>query len=186
MKLILFHFVKKRQTLHNLRGSVQFSRSVMSNFLRPHGLQLTRFPRPSPSPGACSNSCPLSQWCYPTISSSVTPFSFCPPSLPASVSFPLFQWVGSFDQVAKVLELPLQHQSFQWIFRTDFPQDWFVWSACSPRDSQESSPATEFASINSSVLSLLSCPTLTFLHDYWKNHIFDYMDLCLQSDVSAF
>ena len=83
----------------------------------------------------------------------------------------LCQWVSSSQQVAKVLELQLQHQSFQWIFRVDFLCDWLVWSPCSPRDSQESSPA-QFKSINSSALSLLYGPPLTSIHDYWKNHSF--------------
>ena len=85
--------------------------------LRPHGLQQARVPCPSPSPGACSDSCPFRQWCHPTILSSVVLFSSCLQSFPASG---LFQWVGSSHQVAKVLELQLQHQSFQWIFRIDF------------------------------------------------------------------
>ena len=72
------------------------------------------------------------------------------------------------------------------ICRIDFLEDWLVWSPCSPRDSQESSPAPHFESINSLLLSLLYSPTLTPIHDYWKNHSFDYMDLCQQSDVSAF
>ena len=63
-----------------------FSHSVMSNSLQPHGLQHTRLPCPSPSPGACSNSCPLNRWCQPTISSSVVPFSSCLQSFPASGS----------------------------------------------------------------------------------------------------
>ena len=77
-----------------------FSPSVMSDSLRPHGLQHTRLPCPScPSlfPGACSNSCPLSRWCHPTISSSVAPFSSCPPSFPASGSFPVSQLFTSGD-----------------------------------------------------------------------------------------
>ena len=98
----------------------------------------------------------------------------------------LFQWVGSFHQVAKVLELQLWHQSFQWIFRIDLLQDWLVWSPCSPRNSHESFPAPQFRSINSSMLSLLYGPTLTSVHDYWKDHSFDYTDLCWQNDVSAF
>ena len=77
-------------------------------------------------------------------------------------------------------------QSFQWIFRVDFLQDWLVWSPCCPSDSQESSPAPQFKSINSSALSFLYGPTLTSVHDYWKNHSFDCMDVCWQSDVSAF
>ena len=69
--------------------SVQFSHSVMSDSLQPHGLQHARPPCPSLTPRACSNSCPLSQWCHPTISSSVVPFSSCLQSLPASGSFPM-------------------------------------------------------------------------------------------------
>ena len=84
----------------------------------------------------------------------------------------LFKWVSS-HQVARVLEFQLQHQSFQWIFRTDFFQDWLVWSPCSPRDSQEPSPTPQFKSINSSALSFLYGPALTSIHDYWKNHSFD-------------
>ena len=74
-----------------------------------HGLQHARLPCPSPSPRVCSNSCPLSQWCHPTISSSVTRFSSSPQSFPALRSFPR---VGSSHQVAKVSELQLQHQPF--------------------------------------------------------------------------
>ena len=85
----------------------------------------------------------------------------------------LFQWVGSSHQVAKVLELQLQHQSFQWIFMTDFLYDGLIGSPCCPRDSQESSPTPQFKSINSLVLSLLYGPSLTYKHDYWKNHSFD-------------
>ena len=85
----------------------------------------------------------------------------------------LFQWVSSSHQVAKVLESQLQHQSFQWIFRIDFLYDGLVGSPCCPRDSQESSPAPQFKSITSSVLSFFYSPTLTSIHDYWKNHSFD-------------
>ena len=96
------------------------------------------------------------------------------PSLPAfdlAQHQGLFQWLGSSHQVAKVLQL--QHQSFQWIFRIDFLLDLLVWSPCSPRDSQESSPTPQFKSINSSVLSFLYSPTLTSIHSYCKNHSFD-------------
>ena len=72
--------------LNILFSSVQFSRRVMSDFLQPHGLQHSRLPCPSPTPGACSNSCPLSRWCHLTISSSVAPFSSCLQSLPATES----------------------------------------------------------------------------------------------------
>ena len=85
----------------------------------------------------------------------------------------LFQWVCSSHQVAKVLEFQLQYQSFQWIFRTDFLQDWVVWSPCSLRNSQKSSLTPQFKSINSSALSFLHSPTLTSIHDHWKNHSLD-------------
>ena len=85
-------------------SSVQFSCSVMSDSLRPHGLQHARPPYLSPTPGAYSNWCPSSQWCHPTISSSVIPFS---PALNLSQHQGLFQWVGSLHQVAKVLEFQL-------------------------------------------------------------------------------
>ena len=105
------------------------------------------------------------------------------PSLPLSCPSPpasslsqqqgLFKWVSSSHQVARVLEFLLQHQSFQWIFRTDFLSNWQVGSSCSPRDSQESSPTPQFKSINSSALSFLYSPILTSIHDHWKNHSHD-------------
>ena len=98
--------------------SIQFSCSIVSNSLWPHGLQHTRPPCPLPTPRAYSNSRPSSWWRHPTISSSVIPFSPCLQSFPQHQN--LFQWVSSSRQVAKVLEFQLQHQSFQWIFRPDF------------------------------------------------------------------
>ena len=75
-----------------------FSCSVVSNCLQPHGLQDTRLPFTSLSPGVCSNSCPLSQWCHPIISSSVVPFSSCLQSFPASGSSPMSRLFASGDQ----------------------------------------------------------------------------------------
>ena len=124
----------------------------MCNSLWPHWLQHARLSCPSLSPGVCSNSCPLSQWCYlisyPLLPSS--PFAFG-----LSQYQSLFQWAGSSRQLAKVVELQFQHQSFQWIFRVDFLWDWLVWSSCCPKDSQESSPAPQFKSTNSLVFILL-------------------------------
>ena len=111
------------------------------------------------------------------------------PSPPAPNPSPhqrLFQWVNSSHEVAKVLEFQPQHQSFQWTPRTDRLQDGLVRSPCSPRDSLESSPAPQFKSINFSALSFLHSPTLTSIHDHWKNHSLDQSDLCWQSNVSAF
>ena len=125
--------------LHNFPHSAPFSRSVMSNSLQPHEPQHDRPPCPSQTPGVYSNPCPSSRWCYPTISSSVVPSL---PVLNLSQHQGFFQWVGPSHQVVKVLELQLQHQSFQGIFRTDFFWDWLVWSLCIPKESQEFSITT--------------------------------------------
>ena len=113
------HGVTKNQTwLSNSVSSITQSRPT----LWPHGLQHARLPCPSPTLGACSNSCLLSRWCHPPISCSVIPFSSCLQSLtltptPTHQNLP---WISSSHQVVKVLELQLENQSFQWIFRTDF------------------------------------------------------------------
>ena len=96
-----------------------------------------------------------------------------PPAFNLSQHQGPFQWVSSSHQVAKVLEFQLQHQSFQWLFRTDFLSDRLVGSPCRPRDSQESSPTPQFKSIISSVLSCFCSPTLTSVLYYWVNHSFD-------------
>ena len=90
-------------------SSVQFSGSVVSNSLRPHGSQHARPPCPSPTPGVHSDSRPSSQWCHPAISSSVIPFSSCPQSLPAPESFPmsqLFAWSGQSTGVSALASFP--------------------------------------------------------------------------------
>ena len=146
----------------NIFSSVQFSCSVVSDSLRPHQSQHTSPPCPSPSPGVHSDSHPSSCWCLPAISSSIFPFSSCPQSLPASESFPMsqfFAWGGQSIGVSALASfLPKKSQG---------------WSPCVPRDSQESSPSPQFKSINSSALSLLHSPTLTSIHDHWKNHSLD-------------
>ena len=97
-------------------SSVQFSHSVVPDSLRPHGLQHARLPCPSPTPGAYSNSYPSSRWCYPTISSSVVPFTSCPQSFPASESFPMSQFFTSGGQCigasASVSVLPMNIQDW--------------------------------------------------------------------------
>ena len=98
------------------------------------------------------------------------PFSYCPQSFPASESF---QWVNSSYEVAKVLEIQLQHHCLQRNPRVDLLQNGLVGSLCSPRDSEESSSTPQFKSINSSALSLLHSQTLTSIHDHWKNHRLD-------------
>ena len=117
-------------------ASVRFSLSPMSNSLQPHGLRHTRLPCPSPTPGA--GQCPSSQWCHPTISPSVIPFSSHLQSFPASGSFPMNQFFASDGQsigvsaLASVLPMNIQ----DW-----FPLGWTSLSPFSPRDSQESSSA---------------------------------------------
>ena len=108
------------------------------------------------------------------VGDAIQPSHPLPPSSPFAFNLPLhqslFQWVSSSHQVTKVLEFQLQNQSSQWI--GDYLQDLLVWSPHSPRDSHKSSPAPQFESNNSLVLSLLYGPTLTSVHDYWKNHSF--------------
>ena len=102
--------------------SAQFSRSVVSDSLQPHELQHTRLPCPSPTPRACSNSCPSSWWCHPTISSSVIPYSSCLQSSPASGSFAMSQFFPSggpsIGVSASTLVLPMYIQLIS--FRTDW------------------------------------------------------------------
>ena len=97
-------------------SSVQFSHSVVSNSLWPHALQHARLPYPSPTPGVYPNSCPLSQWCHPTVLSYILPFSYFPQSFPASGSFPmswLFPSVGqSIGASASASVLPVNIQSW--------------------------------------------------------------------------
>ena len=136
-----------------IRFICQLSCSVMSDSLWPHGLQYSRLPCLSPTPRVHLNSCPLSQWCHPTISSSVIPFSSCLQSFPVSGSFPVTRLFASGGQSigasASASVLPMDIQ------------DWFplrltgLISLLSKKHSQKSSPAPQFESINSSVLSLL-------------------------------
>ena len=109
-------FFTTKATWEAQRALLSFSSSVTSDSANPWTVAC-RLPCPSPSPGVCSNSCPLSHWCHRTISSSVTPISSY---LQSFKHQGFFQWVSSLHQVAKVLELQLQPQSFQWIFRVDF------------------------------------------------------------------
>ena len=96
-----------------------------------------------------------------------------PPALNPSQHQSLFQRDNSSHEVAKVLEFQLQHHPLQRNPRADLLQNGLVGSPCSPRDSQQSSPTPQFKSINSTVLSFLQSPTLTSIHDHWKNHSLD-------------
>ena len=148
----------------------------MSNSLWSHGLQHNRLPCPSPTPGACSNSYPLSWWCHPTISSSVGPFS-CLQSFPPSGSFPMSQFFTSGGQIigvsASTSVLPMN------------TQDWYPLGLTGLISLQESSPTPQFKSISSLALSLLYGPPLTSIPDYWNKHSFDNMYLSWLGHVSA-
>ena len=150
--------------------SVQFTCSVISDSLQLHGLQHIRPPCPSPTPGVDSNSHPLSRWCHPTISSSVIPFSSCLRSFPESGSFPMSQFFTSGGQSigvsASTSGLPMNIQDW-------FPLELTVWAPCNPRDSQESSPTSQFKSIHFLAFRFLHSSTLTLVHDHWKNHSLD-------------
>ena len=142
-------------------SSVQFSHSVMSNSLRPHESQHAKLPCPSPTPRVYSNSCPLSRWCRPTISSSVVCFSFCPQSFPASGSFPMSQLFTSDGQSTGVSAStssvpPMNTQDW-------YPLGWTGWISLQ-------SKGLQFKGINSSALSFLYNPILTSIDDQWKNH----------------
>ena len=159
---------------------VQFSHSVVSDSLQPRGRQHARLPCPSPTPGVYSNSCSSSQWCHPTIASSVTPF-------PAALSFPAWGFflrsqfftsgVQNIGASASALVLPMNIQ------------DWFPLGLTGLISLQPKGLSRVFPNVTvqkCQLFSLLYGPTLISIHDYWKNHSFDYTDLCQQSDVSAF
>ena len=150
-------------------SSVQSSHSVVSDSLRPHEPQHARPPCPSPTPRVHPNPCLLSRWCHSTISSSVVPFS-CSQSFPASGSLQMSQLFTSGGQSIGVLASttvpPMNAQDWS-------PLGWTGWISLQSRDSQESSPTPQFKRINYSALSFLYRPTLTSIHDYWKNHSLD-------------
>ena len=147
---------------HVVQGWWLFSHSVISVSLWPHGLQHTRLPCSSLSPGVCSTSCPLSRWCHPTISSSIIPFSSCPQSFPGSKHWFFTSSGQSIGASALASVLPMIIQG---------------WFPCCPRDSQGFSPALQFESISSLVFSLLYSPALITVHDHWEDHRFDYTNL---------
>ena len=163
-----------------------FSCSVVSDSLPPHRLQHYRLPYPSPAPGACSNSCPLSWWCHQP----AHPLSFPSPpafylSFPTSRCFLMSQLFTSGSQSigtsASASVLPLNIQDW-------FPLGLTSLSSLPSLQSKGLSRVfskTQFKSINSLVLSLLHGSNVTSIHNYWKNHSFDCTDLCQQNDVSS-
>ena len=143
--------------------------------------QHARLPCPLPTPGACSNSCPLSQWCHPTISFLVVPFTSCLQSFPASRSFQMSQLFASCGQSigasASILLMNIQ----DW-----FPLGLTGWISLQSKGLSRVFSNTTFKSISSLALSFLYGSTLISVDDYWKSHNFDYTDFSWQSNVSAF
>ena len=155
---------------YELFQSVQFSHSVVSDSLQPHEPQHTRFPCPSPTPGACSNSWSLSWWCHPTISSSVISFFSCFQSFPASGSF-LMSWLftsggPTIGASVSTSVLPMNIQGW-------FPLE--LTGLISLHSKGLSRVFSNTTVQKHQFFSLLYGPTLTSVHD-WKNHNFDYMD----------
>ena len=164
--IYLEHFWK--QFAHNSHfqlnqiSSVHFSHSVVSDCLQPHGLQHSRPPCPSPTLGVYSDSCSLSQWCHPIISPPVVSSS-CLQSFPASRSFQINQFFAtggeSIGVSASASVFPIYIQDW-------FPLVWTGWISLQSKGLWRKS-------INSSALSFFHSPTLTSIHDYWKNHSLD-------------
>ena len=158
------------QLVQLIRSVSQFSRSVVSNSLRPHESQHARPPCPLPTPRVNPNSCPLSWWCHPAISFSVIPFSSWPQSLPASESFPmsqLFAWGGqSIGVSASASVLPGNTQDWS-------PLRWTGWISLQSKGLSRVFSNTTVQKHHSSVLNFLHSPTLTSIHEHWKNHSLD-------------
>ena len=152
-------------------SSVQFSLSVVSDSLWSHGLQHTRLPCPSPTPGAYSNSCPSCWWCLPTISSSVVPFSYHLQAFPASGSFQMSQFFASGGQSigvsASTSVLSMNTQDWS-------PLGWTYWISSQSKGLSRvfSNTTVQKHQFFGAQLFFYS-PILTSLHDYWKNHNFD-------------
>ena len=169
--MVLVYSKWKKKLNHSIRiRSDQISHSVMSDSLRRHESQHARPPCPSPTPGVHPDSHPWSQWCHPGISSSFVPFSSCPQSLPTSGSFPYesalhMRWPKNWG-----FSLSFS-PSNEYPGLVSFRMGWLDLLAV--QGTQESSLTPQFKSINLLVLRFLQSPTLTSIHDHWKNHSLD-------------
>ena len=160
--------------------SVQFSRSVVSDSLRPHESQHTRPPCPSPIPGVHSDSHPSSQWCHPAISSSVVPFSSCPQSLPASESFPmsqLFAWSGQSTGVSALASF-LPKKSPGWS-----PSEWTGWISL---QSKKLSRVFSNTTVQKRQFFGAQLSSVQLSHSYMTTGKTIALTICWQSNVSAF
>ena len=154
----------------------------MSNSLPPHELQHARLPCPSPTPGACSNSCSSGCWCHSTISSSVILFSSCLQSFPASGYFPVSQFFTSggqsFGASASTSVLPMNIQGW-------FPLGLTGWISFQSKGLSKVFSNTTVQNLKFFSAQFSLWPNSHIHHDFWKNHSFDYTDLFQQSDISA-
>ena len=161
---------------------VQFSSVAQScPTLQPHGLQHARPPCPSPTPRVYSNSCPLSRWCHPTISSSADPFSSCLQSSPASGSFLISQFFASGGQSIGVSASVLPMNIQDW-----FPLGLTGWISLLSKGLSRVFSSTTVQKHQFFGIQLSLWSNSHILHDYWENHNFEYTNLCQQSDISAF
>ena len=160
--LLVFCFLMKEK---GKSASVQFSCSVVSNSLQPHRLQHTRLPCPSPTPRAYSNSCPLSQWCHPIISSSFVPFSSRLQSFPKSGSVLHIRWPKFWSFSFSIS--PSNEYSGLIFFRIDWLDLLAVQGTLKSLRQHHSSKASILQR------SPFFIVQLTCIHDYWKNHSFD-------------
>ena len=152
------------------RNSVQFSRSVVSNSSQSHGPQCARPPCPSLTSRVYSNASPLSRWCHPTISSSVIPFFSCLQSFSASGSFPVsWLFVSGGQNIGASTSASFLPMNIQGRFTIGLTSLISLQS----EGLSKSSPTPQFKSIKSSALSFPYGPTITSIHDHWKNHSFD-------------
>ena len=150
--------------------SVQFSRSVESYSLWPHGPQYTRPPCPWPAPGVYSNSCPLSWWCHPIISFSVVPFSSCPQSFQASGSFQMSQLFASGGQSIGVSASTSVHRKN---IKDWFLLGWTIWIFLQSKGLSRVFSNTTVQKNQFFSTHRFYSPTLTAIHDFWKNHSLD-------------
>ena len=153
----------------------------MSDSLRPHELQHTRLPCPLPSPGVCSNSCPSSQWCHRTISSSVAPFSSCPQSFPASGSFPVSQLFSSGGQSIGASASASVHLMNI--------QGWFLLGLIGLISLLSKGLSRVFSCTTVRKHKFFSAQPSLWSNSHictWKNHNFDFKDICWESGISAF
>ena len=166
-----------------LDNSVQFCSVAQSCLTLCDPMNCSMPPCPSPAPGVYSNSCLLSRWCHPAILSFVIPFSSRLQSLPASESFPVSQLFTSGGRSigvsASASVLPMNIHDW-------YPLGWTGWISLQSKGLSRVFSSTPIWKHRFLALNLLYGPALTSIHDYWKNHSFDYMDLCWQGHVSAF